>query len=52
MRVEVNLEHFNIDQLEQLQQLLEETIDYTLEDNANELNFEAIECIGAELTNR
>tara|TARA_R110000823_G_scaffold302094_1_gene423212 strand:- start:199 stop:369 length:171 start_codon:yes stop_codon:yes gene_type:complete len=49
--IEIDLTHFSHVELKELDNLIDMSIDYSIEDDANQINFEAVEVIGQMLKN-
>jgi hypothetical protein len=51
MIIQIDLTHFSHDELKELDNLIDMSIDYSIEDESNQTNFESVEVIGNILKN-
>ena len=49
--IEIDLKHFSQNELKELDNLIDMSIDYSIKDESNQINFESIEIIGQLLKN-
>ena len=49
--VQIDLKHFSHDELKELDNLIDMSIDYSIEDESNQTNYEAIDVISQMLKN-